>query len=366
MTVENTTQQRNRRAGWVLPATFTAVLLYLLLMIALLRPVVTTSVNYQIPERQTGRPVQALYQVEAAAQANGWTPELSWLAGDLWKEAGQPQVALPYWLAAAETIDDASLWQDIAKAATDAADWPAAVGAWDRVAALSPQNTAAQFQRGLLMAALDPEAALDSLAHARQDIAYQEISDALRAAITGAADDIHRRTRVALVFVERELWLYAHLAFEQMVMNGTDTPLVEAYYGLATDQIGGNGDAFVYAAVQRAPDDPQIRLLEGLHLRARRDDAGSIAAFTAAAALDPTSPALLAELGTAYRLAGDFASARHWYEQAVTLSNGAAPFTQLLQTLTTDEQEVLSNLGLNLDGENQEIPVTPEATADPA
>lgn len=365
MTVENVVQHRNRR-GWVLLATFTAVLLYLFLMIVLLRPIIKMPIISQIPERQSGRPIQALYQVGSAAQLNGWTPELSWLAGDLWKEAGQPQIALPYWLAAAETIDDLALWQDIANAATEAAEWSVASDAWQRVVQLSPENTTAQFQRGLLMSALDPEAALDSLAYAREDLAYQEMSDALRSAITGATDDVHRRTRVALLFVERELWPYAHLAFEQMVMNGTDTPLVEAYYGLATDQIGGDGGAYVRTAVQRAPDDPQVRLLEGLHLRARRDDAGSIAAFTAAAALDPSSPALLAELGTAYRLAGDFASARHWYEQAIALSNGAVPFVDLLQTLTMDEQQVLSDLGLNTDGDAPQPTITPETTVDPA
>ncbi len=345
-------------------STFVAVLLYLLLMIFLLRPVIEIPVPYQIPERQTGRPVQALYQLESAAQVSGWSPELSWLAGDLWREAGQSGSALPYWLAAAEKIDDAALWGNIAQAGIDTADWSVAVTAWNHVVQLEPENTAAQFQRGLLMAAIDPETALDSLIYARQETAYQELSDALRSAVTGAEDDVHRRTRVALVFVERDMWRYAHLAFEQMMMNDSDTPLVEAYYGLAADRIGGDGTAFIHSAVQRAPDNPQVRLLEGLHLRAQRDDVGSIAAFTAAAALDPASPALLAELGMAYQLSGDFIAARHWYEQAAALSNNAEPFTRLLQTLNTNEQQILNELGLGID--DFQPTTSPEATADPA
>ncbi len=60
-----------------------------------------TSVAVATDSRRSGRPLQALYQVEAQAAAEGWNSDRLRLAGDLWREAGNLPQAVAYWEAAA-------------------------------------------------------------------------------------------------------------------------------------------------------------------------------------------------------------------------------------------------------------------------
>src|SRR5689334_3032330 len=50
-----------------------------------------------LTNRQQVRPQQALYQVEAQAARDGWTPTLAHTAGDLWFELGDMSNAAAYW-----------------------------------------------------------------------------------------------------------------------------------------------------------------------------------------------------------------------------------------------------------------------------
>ncbi len=292
------------------------------------------------PARQPGRPLQTLYHVAESASQHGWTAALRQLSGDLWREAGQPQRALADWLLASDSIADPALEQNIAQAAFALGDWPTALRAWERAAALAPQNSAVLAEYALLLAALEPSAAQDALTRAASATPAQAaLSDALRTAIANGNDEHERLMRTGMVFAEHALWLHARAAFQTAAALGSD-PLALAYFGYAIDQTGGNGSAQVSAAARAAPQQPQVRLLEGLHLRAQNDLAGSLAALSAAALLDPASPVLLAELGTAHLNLGDYASARHWYQQAVLLSGGAEPYAQLLQSLQTTQDPV--------------------------
>ncbi len=103
----------------------------------------------ELPQRRSGRPLQALYQVEAQAAADGWTPEQARLAGDLWREAGDLTRAVAYWEAAPA---DATVLRDRAQAYLELARWADAADALDRLLALLPDDSAdrawAEFQLG--------------------------------------------------------------------------------------------------------------------------------------------------------------------------------------------------------------------------
>lgn len=288
-----------------------------------------------LPARQPGRPLQTLYHVTETASHHGWTPALRQLSGNLWREAGQPQRALTDWLLARDGIADAELEQNIAQAAFALGDWPTALYAWQQASALAQQDSAVLAEYALMLAALQPSTAADALTRAASATPAQAaLGDALRTAIDAGSDEHERLMRAGMVFADHAHWLHARAAFQMATALDSD-PLALAYFGYAIDQTGGDGSAQISAAVQAAPLQPQVRLLEGLHLRAWGDLAGSLAALSTAALLDPSSPALLAELGTAHLNLGDYASARHWYQQAALLSGGAEPYAQLVQSLQT-------------------------------
>jgi Flp pilus assembly protein TadD len=148
------------------------------------------------------------------------------------------------------------------------------------------------------------------------------------------------------------LWRYAELALSQ----AGDDPRALAFTGLARDRQGEDGGAWAAEAVRRAPDDPQVRLLYGLHLRETGDYEASRTEIIAAAALDPGNPVMYAELGAAYQLTGDLAAAERWLTYAVNLADGDPAYLTLLDTFYREQDAFLRDLGLELT--NEPIPPT--------
>ncbi len=286
-----------------------------------------------LPERRSGRPLQALYQLQVQADRDGWTSERLRAAGDLWREAGDLTRAVAYWEAAAP---DALLLRDLSLAYLELNRWADAADALDHLLVLlppvSPDRAWAQFQLGLISATYDPVRALALLRAAQP--AYGDTVARLLPLVASAADS----TQVGIALAQSDLWPYAELAFSQ-----SGDPLASAYAGLARDMQGKDGSAWIDAAVAVAPADPQVRFLQGLHLRLNHDHQGSLDAIVQAVALDPENPALYAELGKGYQLLGDLPSAERWLKFAVSLDPNFQP---LLDSFYNDEQSILLSLGL--------------------
>lgn len=287
-----------------------------------------------LPQRRSGRPLQALYQVEAQASVDGWTPERSRLAGDLWREAGDLTRAVAYWEAA---TPDATVLRDRAQAYLELARWADASDALDRLLALLPDDSTdqawAEFQLGAIRMATDPARAADLLMAAQST--YPAEVTVLLPALTSPTDP----TRAGIALADVKLWAYAELAFSQVAGD----PLALAYGGWARDMQGKSGARWIEQAVALAPDSAQVRLLQGLHLRLNYAYGDSLSAIIQATALDPENAALYAELGTAYQLTGDLTTAEHWLKYAVSLDERLQP---QLDAFYAGEMTLLDSLGL--------------------
>jgi tetratricopeptide (TPR) repeat protein len=356
-----------RRRAWSFLA-LAAVFLYLVVIALATRPFVPDTPDAPspvLPSRQSGRPVQALSQLLGQAAAAGWTAEARHLAGDLWKEAGDTSRALPFWAAAMREISDARLYENVAGAAWDAGNWVLVGEAWRARLLLPNAPDLAWFQIGQVLAATQPDAALEPLANAMQSPEFRADADALRIVILSTNDETEQLLRAGLVFVGMNRWPLARLAFESVVARES-VPLALAWLGVSHDQMGEDGDRFIRQAIALAPDDPQVRLVEGLHFRARGDDAQSIEALASAVALDPASPALMAELGEGYRLAGNFELAEVWLSRAVSASGGDERYIALLEALNTQTTEILESID-DLQGDaDAESTAAPDSTPIPA
>ncbi len=297
---------------------------------------------------QRGRYPQALYQVTALADREGWTPDRLRLAGDLWRELGDLTRALPYWEAAHQHLpDDPVLMHTLAEAYLMTQRWPHAVDQLHRLVELDAGDAWAHYHLGLLRAAYDPQAATAHLQAASQTAAYRVTASRLLAVLDSQAEDLLLGMPVGLVLAEAELWPYAEVAFQHAVDMSPVYPEALAYTGLARDHQGKDGGAWVARALALDPQNPVVRFIEGLHLRHTGDLQGSLDALVQAVALDPQNPAYYAELGTAYHLTGDLENAERWLRVAVDVSNQAAEFQRLLALFYAQEAPGLTSGGMS-------------------
>lgn len=276
------------------------------------------------------RPVQALYQAENLASRVGWTPDLLRAAGEMAYELGDRARAAAYWQAIPDEATPVPLLRQLAGIYYETQDWANLADALDRLLAAAPDNTWAHFNRGWLLAAVQPEAALPHLQAAAHVSLYRDTAFELLSVMQTTR--AHLPMQVGITLAQRGLWAEAEYAFDQAVSS--DGPQAEAlaYMAVARDQQGKDGQEAMERAVALASQNALVRFLQGLHLRMRNDLPGSLEAFQLAAALDPVNPAYAAELGTAYHLTDDLQQAETWLKRAVTLSGGDSRFQELLDT----------------------------------
>lgn len=290
-----------------------------------------------LPERRIvenlgqNRPLQALYHIETLAANAGWTPILQQQAGDVWREIGDTAAALVYWERAAQTrTNDPVLLRRIAVANVDLQRWTAAVDSLKALAAFSPTDSWVNYQLGLLLAPFDPRAAARYLSVIADSIMYGETARALLEIVRADPANPSIPMQVGLALAARDLWPYAQLAFDHAATVPGLYAEASAYAGLSRDRQGKDGSQWIGQAVAAAPENALVRFLEGLHFRAVGDYAASLGALVKAQSLDPSSPALYAEVSTAYRLLGDLRQAEYWLQLAVAVSGNAQQFRDLL------------------------------------
>lgn len=305
--------------------------------------------------QQRSRPVQALYHVEALAARVGWTPDLHRQAGDLWVRLGDDDRALFHWEQAAAHQDDLLLLRAIADIYLVRGDWAPATDTLERILTQQPDNAWANYHLGMIRAPFTPTAAEAHLRQAALDPLYNEPARAVRVAIIESQQQTDEETRlpmlIGLAMIDHELWRYAELALDHandVSLSTVGEPLPEAlaYMSLAQDRQGKDGGAAIIAAVQLAPNDAQIRYLLALHYRYAENYPASRDAMIQAVWLSPENPALYAELGTAYRLLGEFEQAERWLQTAVEYSGNAPEYQRLLALFYAEEAFNLGSDGL--------------------
>jgi tetratricopeptide (TPR) repeat protein len=332
-------------------AALSAVLLFLILLLAApvfpqSAPDLTALIQ---PNRQQGRPMQALYQVQAHAAQYGWTAQHHHIAGDLWQAVGEMTQALPHWEAAlSQQPDDAALLRQVAQSNIDLQRWPQAVDTLSQLAEVATDTRWAHFQLGLIRAPFDPLSAIAHLEVAGRSPAYSQTTEQLLTVLRRYQDDPLVSMQAGFVLVSAELWPYAELAFTHAADIGRPYAEALAYLGYARMQQGKSSHDWMMQALTLEPENAVVQFLAGMSWREQDDYPQSLQAFITAVALNPLNPAYYAELSTAYRLVNDLANAEHWLRMALEISEGDPRFQRLLAAFYADEAYNLEVTGLNL------------------
>lgn len=290
-----------------------------------------------LSNRQGGRPVQALYQIEVEAATTGWTPDLYRSAGDIWRSMGDMPQAIAYWEAAAQlNPDDTSLAFVIAEGYVSLGRWADALDALEYYLQFDPDNHRTHYMLGLILAPFNPPLAAQHLQVVIGDPQYNTTATALLEVLeTDSIGSISMN--VGRVLAEHDLWIYAEIAFRHAAVVDYPSGAALAYTGLAREMQGKDGTEWVEQALALEPLNPQVLYVAGLHLRIRQEYQASRRILIRAASQAPDNPAFYAEIGMASRLLGDYQQAERWYQMAVIMSDYDPLFVRALSLFYAEE-----------------------------
>ena len=271
--------------------------------------------------------------------------------GDAYQQTGNSSAALRAWKTVA-ALGGLSREEAIANGLKIAqgylalGNFPAAIGFWQYLADLQPQDAQTLFQLGLLLATQDPEAALGVLEEAASlDAKLAGPVSSLRRSIMSAR--FAENPAYTLVVTGRALanlnrWRLAAEAFHQATRLRPDYAEAWAYWGEALQHPDSTADASSASAPQKAAGLAELQkavALDPKSLAAQtflplywiRQGRYDQALETTHAALEmaPDNPVLVAELAAVLAASGDLDQAYRTYQQAAALSPYDPLYTRL-------------------------------------
>ena len=298
-----------------------------------------------------GRWEDAIRFLHAAATLDGWSAARRTALGDAYLGRGDVGAALQEWEAAlvAQPDDDALLVR-LARNYEAAGRYPEAVGALNALARLRGSDASVYYRLAVLTAATSPvdaPARLAIVAELSPEMAplTQLLINAIR---DGQAtdDDAVTFAKVGYAFETLGEWRLAEEALTRAVTLDPTYGEAWAYLGLALDQQGKDGLSAYEEALALAPDSLVAQFFTGLYWRRLGDSETALTYLNAAFALDPTNPAIAAEIGAAYGAVGDLLSAEKWLTDAVNLDETDGRWWLLLARFCLDNDYHVAELGL--------------------
>lgn len=300
------------------------------------------STHAQVAQRAFS-PMETLYALEVAAATRGWNAQTLDEAGDAWANAGDTSQALELWMAASQVEAQPERLRQIVATALAHGEHDTAYDALLVLNKIAPTigNTAEQL--AYFSAAAAREDAPTRLEAARGRASNALLIDRLLGIQDAELSFEQRAFAVGQALFAEEQWTYACIAFLRAAAAEAQAADAFALAGLSADYAGHDGSTYLRRAMALAPDDAQVQVAFGLHLRALGDDRASLEALVEAVTLAPDAPYLYAELSIAYQRVGNYPQARAMLEIAQSLTNDNA-FDELLNQLNTTEERLLESL----------------------
>lgn len=309
----------------------------------------------------------ALYHVQYQATERGWTAGLHRQAGNIWREMGDTERALPHWESAAKLEASPDLLRLLATVYIERANWGIAFDHIEDLLQVSPQDGWAQYYAGLLLAPSDPARAQRYLVSVLQTYrVYAGDATRILDSIGNDYSDPLISSRVGAELASMGELSLAQNAFEYAAAANYPFPTAMAYAGLMQAQRGEDGRSWITQAVNLAPIDPTVRTIEGIYWRTVGDYDRSADALLLAMTYSPADPGLMAELGNTYRAMGNLTEAEYWLQVSLAISGNDPIIVGALDRLYQEEAYLLPQEYLALmfeERNNRDDPTVLSATA---
>jgi tetratricopeptide (TPR) repeat protein len=264
---------------------------------------------------------QAITFFNRGAENNALTPS-GWLAlGSAYQQQGKVAEAIEAWKHA---LPLARADGYLAAAERSEGNFSAAIDYWKANIELEPENCAAHYSLGVLLAAIDPKLANPELIMAADlcpalEAQVQSLRTALNAAFL--SDDIGYQFLVSgQALGAQGEWDLAAEAFRNATIVRPDYGEAWAWLAQAKQQQGQDGSLEIGQAITFSPNSAMVQGLYGMFLQREGQPVDALEAFHKAADLEPGNPAWQMALGSATEQTGDLVKAFEFYIHAVELA----------------------------------------------
>lgn len=242
--------------------------------------------------------------------------------GDAAQLGGDHQAAIQHWEQALSSGgDQIELHSRLVETYRQLGDLEKAIQYQTALVELNPTIAETNYTLGLMLAASEPEAALS----------YLTLAEELNPDLSTNTTSIYRSIRSARILDDQayllvssgqalasiEEWDLAANAFSNALLANPEYADAWAYLGEAFEQIGKDGSEPLERATTLDPNSIAANTLTGLYWQRRERFELALIYLHAAANLDPTNPALQAEVGNTLGLLGNISAAETHYQRAV-------------------------------------------------
>jgi tetratricopeptide (TPR) repeat protein len=242
------------------------------------------------------------------------------------------------------------LYSRLAQVYMDNGEYSKAAGFLRKYVAVHPEDAAAHYRLGLLLALSDPNTALSELISASQlnpelDSAVEILRSALnQASLVDSASGRLVLTGRGLGLIQE--WGLARAAFDSAVKADGANAEAWAWLGEAEHQTGSDGDAELERALALDPNSAVVRGLRGLSFQRSGNFRSALGEFQAAARLDAQNPAWQVSIGETYSKLGDLIRALQAYQAATNLAPKDAGYLRLLALFCAQNNVNIRNVGV--------------------
>ncbi len=216
--------------------------------------------------------------------------------------------------------------------------------------AADPGRAETAFRLGLLLVSDHPQEAVQFFQEAAShDVAWQAPVDSLRQALSLADlkdDPSYRQLLVGRSLGSLGYWDLAAQAFNRSVELNPNYAEAWAFLGEAYQHLDKNGYPDLEKAQQLGPDSITVQALLALYWRRQGQPEKALPTLQAVAAAEPRQAAWQIELGTTLADMGEINQALAYFQHAVELEPGSAPYWELLAQFTITNSLNLRTLGL--------------------
>ncbi len=271
--------------------------------------------------------------------------------GDALYRLDDPASALKVWqemVAAGEVSSD--VYRRLAQEYLRLGMFPEAAESYRQLTRLEPDDAAAHFQLGLLLAAHTPRQALPELVRAASldpqlDPAARELRSAINVGLL-SEDPAYQLVVSGRGLAALGEWRLAESAFNRATLANPPYGEAWAWLAEAMQQRGEDSLALLRKAGDLSPQSAMVSGLQGVYWLRAGKSLQAFESFRDASRLEPLNPAWLAAQGDAIAQMGDLPEALKRYQRAVELSAGEAEYWRRLALFCADFNVQLSEIGL--------------------
>jgi tetratricopeptide (TPR) repeat protein len=294
---------------------------------------------------------RALSHLDAAEELSADEAALQKLRGEALLALGDLQGATISWENAGQDLPlPEEILRSLAHTYLDLGKAAEAYTAFGDLVALLPEDVDALVHLGLLAASGTPADAGEFLDLAKQHSrsAHPLVQDLINSIEVGLESEspAYQLALVGQTLLRHDEWELAEYAFRGALLADPDFVDAQAFLGLVLFELGEDGLPYLLLAIETAPDAMLPHILLGMHYLDIGETEEALRELNAAADLDASNPAILAQLGAAFDASGEVDKAMSAYRGAAELVPDNPDFWLLLAQYALSKEIDVQSIAL--------------------